>query len=203
MEKRYLREIAVSEIGMGCMAFSHGYGQIPEHDYSVKAIQLAYEYGCDFFDTAEVYGDVLYYEGHNEQILADAVKGFRNKVVLATKLHIRDDEAASGENLYDIVRRHLDASLKRLDTDYVDIYYLHRLNEDVPVEAVAEVMGRLITDGLVRGWGLSQVSGETLAKADAVTPVCAVQNRYNMLERDCETDIFPYCVEHNIGVDAA
>ncbi|MCM1136041.1 MAG: aldo/keto reductase [Clostridium sp.] len=200
MKKRFLREIEVSEIGMGCMAFSHGYGQIPERDYSIEAIRAAYEYGCSFFDTAETYGNVLYYEGHNEQLLGEAVKEFRGDVVLATKLHIHEDEEVVGNELYEVIRRHLDASMKRLGTDYVDLYYLHRLNEAVPVEEVAGVMGKLISEGLIRGWGLSQISGETLAKADEVTPVSAVQNLYNMLERDCETDIFPYCVERGIGV---
>lgn len=90
--------------------------------------------------------------------------------------------------------------MEKLRTDYIDLYYLHRVNTLVPVEDVAEVMGKLIKEGLIRGWGLSQVSRETLKKADRVTGVSAVQNLYNMLERDCETDIFPYCVEHGIGV---
>ena len=86
MQKRYLRKIEVSEIGMGCMGFSHGYGQIPEREYSIRAIREAFEYGCTFFDKAEVYGDVLYYPGHNEQILGEAVEEFRQDIVLATKL---------------------------------------------------------------------------------------------------------------------
>ncbi len=88
MERRKLRNIEVSEIGMGCMGFSHGYGQIPKHDYSIEAIREAYNYGCTFFDTAESYGNVLYYEGHNEEILGEAIESFRKNVVLATKLHI-------------------------------------------------------------------------------------------------------------------
>ncbi len=200
METRYLRDIAVSEIGMGCMAFSHGYGQIPDRNYSIKAIRDAYAYGCTFFDTAEVYGNVLYSEGHNEEILGEAVQDFRKNVVLATKLHIHDDETTPGQPLYEALKRHLAASMKRLRTDYIDLYYLHRVNPNVSVEDTAEAMGKLMKDGLIRGWGLSQVSGETLRKADAVTPVAAVQNLYNMLERDCETDIFPYCLEKGIGV---
>ena len=200
METRYLRDIAVSEIGMGCMGFSHGYGQIPDRDYSVRAIRDAFEYGCTFFDTAEVYGNVLYYEGHNEEILGEAVQDFRKNVVLATKLHLHDDETTPGQPLYEALKRHVTASMKRLRTDYIDLYYLHRVNPNVSVEDTAEAMGKLMKEGLIRGWGLSQVSGETLRKADAVTPVAAVQNLYNMLERDCETDIFPYCLEKGIGV---
>lgn len=200
METRFLRAIEVSEIGMGCMGFSHGYGQIPEREYSIGAIRDAYEYGCTFFDTAEVYGDVLYYPGHNEEIVGEAAEAFRKNVVLATKFHFRAEELQAGEEKYRIVRRHLEVSMKKLRTDYIDLYYLHRVNDNVPVEEVAEVMGKLIKEGLIRGWGLSQVSGETLERADRVAPVSAVQNLYNILERDCETDIFPYCLEHGIGV---
>ena len=200
MNKRYLRQMEVSEIGMGCMGFSHGYGKIPEREYSIRAIQEAYAYGCTFFDTAEVYGDVLYYPGHNEQIVGEAVADFRKDIVLATKFHFRNEEVENGGAVYDIIRKHLENSMKNLRTDYIDLYYLHRVNTLVPVEDVAQAMGRLISEGLIRGWGLSQVSGETLKAADKITPVSAVQNLYNMLERDCETDIFPYCVEQGIGV---
>ena len=176
MNTRYLKDIAVSEIGMGCMGFSHGYGQIPERDYSIKAIRNAFEYGCTFYDTAEVYGNVLYYEGHNEEIVGEAVKDFRKDIVLATKLHLHDDEVLSGQALYEAVKSHLVRSMKRLGVDMVDLYYLHRVHPNVPVEDVADAMGHLISDGMIRGWGLSQVSGKTLRKADSVTPVSAVQN---------------------------
>ena len=144
MKKRMIGNLEVSEIGMGCMGFSHGYGQVPEEAYSIEAIRKAYEAGCTFFDTAEV--------------------------------------------------------MKNLQTDYVDLYYLHRVNEHVSFEKIAAAMGRLIEEGVIRAWGMSQVDVDTLAKAHAVTPVAAVQNLYSMLERDCEKEIFPYCLEHNIGV---
>ena len=131
METRFLRAIEVSEIGMGCMGFSHGYGQIPEREYSIGAIRDAYEYGCTFFDTAEVYGDVLYYPGHNEEIVGEAAEAFRKNVVLATKFHFRAEELQAGEEKYRIVRRHLEASMKKLRTDYIDLYYLHRVNDNV------------------------------------------------------------------------
>lgn len=198
MKKRYIGTLEVSQIGMGCMALSHGYGQIPERDYSIEAIRKAFDYGCTFFDTAEVYGAQLYYAGHNEEILGAAVEGFRDQVVIATKVML--DQSMKSSNLYESVRNHLTASLERLGTDYVDLYYLHRVASWVGVEEVAAVMGRLINEGLIRGWGLSQVSAETLKQAHEVTPVTAVQNLYNILERDCEEDIFPYCLEHNIGV---
>ncbi len=200
MEKRKLGEIEVSSIGMGCMAFSHGYGQIPSEEYSVEAIRKAYEYGCTFYDTAESYGEGLYYKGHNEQILGKAVHDFRDNIVIATKAHFRGTAYKPGDNIYQILRDKLETSLKNLQTDYVDLYYLHRVNPDMPMQEVAEAYGRLIADGLIRGWGLSQVSVGQLEEANHVTPVSAVQNLYNMLERDCEQDIFPYCVEQGIGV---
>lgn len=200
MEKRFIGQLEVSPIGMGCMGFSHGYGQIPDRAYSIEAIRKAYEFGCTFFDTAETYGRELYWEGHNEEILGEAVEPFRNEIVLATKLHIHDEEVTEDMNLYDLIKGHLLKSLKRLRTEYVDLYYLHRITELVPVEDVASVMGKLIDEGLIKGWGLSQVDVDTLDKAHKITPVTAVQNLYNILERDCEDKIFPYCLENNIGV---
>lgn len=200
MEKRFIGQLEVSPIGMGCMGFSHGYGQIPNRTYSIEAIRKAYEFGCTFFDTAETYGRELYWEEHNEEILGEAVEPFRNEIVLATKLHIHDEEVTEDMNLYDLIKGHLLKSLKRLRTEYVDLYYLHRITELVPVEDVASVMGKLIDEGLIKGWGLSQVDVDTLDKAHKITPVTAVQNLYNILERDCEDKIFPYCLENNIGV---
>lgn len=200
MENRKLGSIEVSPIGMGAMAFSHGYGQIPEESYSIQAIRKAYDYGCTFFDTAEVYGNVLYYPGHNEEILGKALKDVRKNVVIATKLHIATEEPEKDGSVYNTLKRHLTASLEHLGTDYVDLYYWHRYNKEVSLEEVAAGMGKLIDEGLIRGWGLSQVAGETIKRAHAVTPVSAVQNLYNMLERDCEVDVFPFCMEHGIGV---
>ena len=200
MEKRRIGNLEVSEIGMGCMGFSHGYGKIPERDYSAEAIRRAHDFGCTFFDTAEAYGGQTLYFGHNEEILGDAVRDFRRDVVLATKFHPMLGSMKEAKGLEAVIREHLEASLKRLKTDYVDLYYLHRTEEGVPTEEVALVMGKFIKEGLIRGWGLSQVDVDTLSAAHAITPVTAVQNLYNILERDCEEDIFPYCVENNIGV---
>ena len=200
MKYRKLRELEVSEIGVGCMGFSHGYGVAPEKSYSVDAIRKAYEFGCTFFDTAEVYGREQFYFGHNEELVGEAIAPFRSKVVLATKITITDADLAAETDLYKIARAHLEASLRRLKTDRVELYYLHRMHESIPVEDVAGVMGRLIEEGLVGAWGLSQVSADTIARAHAVTPVTAVQNLYSMLERDCEQDVFPYCLENHIGV---
>ena len=184
---------------MGCMGFSHGYGEIPERDYSIEAIRKAHAFGCAFFDTAEAYGPNLLPEnrGHNERIVGEAVHAFRKDVVLATKLHL-DTAEVSAKGLETVVREHLAASLERLQTEYADLYYLHRINPEIPVEDVAEVMGKLIREGLIRGWGLSQVN--VIARAHAVTPLAAIQNIYSMLERGVEEAVIPYCLEHDIGV---
>ncbi len=195
MKTRFLRDIEVSEVGMGCMAFSHGYGQIPSESYSIEAIQNAYRHGCTFFDTAEVYSPNLSGIGHNEKIVGKALKDVRNDVVIATKLFLRVGAFGS---VYKTIRKHLEDSMERLQTDMVDLYYLHRMGS-VPVEDVAEAMGRLIDEGLIRGWGLSQVDVDIIDRAQQVTPLSAIQNIYSMVERDCEARVIPYCMENNIG----
>lgn len=134
MNMRKLGTIEVSPIGMGCMGLSHGYGDIPAREYSIEAIRRAHDFGCTFFDTAEAYGPNLLPEnrGHNERIVGEAVHGFRKNVVLATKLHL-DTAEVSAKGLEAVVREHLNASLDRLQTDYADLYYLHRINPDIPV----------------------------------------------------------------------
>ncbi len=201
MKKRKLGNIEVSEIGMGCMGFSHGYGQIPDETYSIEAIRSGYEYGCTFFDTAEAYGPNLLPEnrGHNEKLLGKALEDVRDNVVLATKLHLSEAEVAK-EGVYSSLKRHLEASLQRLKTDYVDLYYLHRVNPAIPVEKVAEGMGKLLSEQLIRGWGLSQVPVETIDKAHKVTPLSAVQNIYSMVERGVEEDVLPYLLQQKIGL---
>lgn len=200
MQKRKLGTIEVSPVGMGCMGFSHGYGAVPTEEYAIEAIRAAHDFGCDFFDTAETYGREQFFPGHNEQLVGKAIEPFRKEIVLATKLHIPTEEYNEVKDLERIIRRHLENSMKNLRTDYVDLYYLHRYSEDIGMEPVAQVMGNLIRDGLIRGWGVSQVGGELLRKAHEVTPVSAVQNLYNMLERDCEKEVLPYCEANGIGL---
>lgn len=195
MKKRLLKDIEVSEVGMGCMAFSHGYGQIPSEAYSIEAIRNAYTQGCTFFDTAEVYSPNLSGIGHNERIVGKALKDVRQNVVIATKLFLR---VSPFGNVYKTIKEHLEGSMERLQTDVIDIYYLHRMGS-VPVEKVAEAMGRLIEEGMIRGWGLSQVDVDVIDRAQQVTPLTAIQNIYSMVERDSEAEIIPYCMEHNIG----
>jgi aryl-alcohol dehydrogenase-like predicted oxidoreductase len=197
MQKRKLGNIEVSEIGIGTMAFSHGYGKIPDEQYSIEAIRAAYNHGCTFFDTAEVYSPNLDGIGHNELIVGKALKDVRDKVVIATKLFLKASEVVNGD-VYGAIKKHLLGSMQRLQVKMVDLYYLHRLS-DVPLEAIAKAMGKLIKEGLIRGWGLSQVDVDSISKAHNITPVSAVENLYNILERDCEEKVIPYCLEHNIG----
>ena len=199
MKTRKIGELTVSAVGMGCMAFSHGYGQIPPEKYSIEAIQNVCRHGCTFFDTAEIYSPNLSGTGHNERIVGKALRDVRQNIVLATKLFLDRSEVRSAGSVYDAIRRHLDSSLDRLQTDMVDLYYLHRTNGGVSVEEVAEAMGLLIEDGLIRGWGLSQVDVDMIDRAQRVTPLTAIQNIYSMVERDVEAGVIPYCMEHGIG----
>ena len=178
MKRRKIRSLSVSEIGMGCMGGSHGYGQVPEAGYAEEAIRAAFDYGCNFFDTAEGYGKELFYPGHNEEIVGRAVKGFRHDAVIATKLHIVPETVEDCSSVYAAVRCHLERSLNNLQTDYVDLYYLHRINMEVDYLEVAHAMGRLMHEGLIREWGLSAVDKALLEAVHAVTPVGAVQDIY-------------------------
>ena len=197
MEKRKLGNIEVTEIGIGTMAFSHGYGKIPDEKYSIEAIREAYNHGCNFFDTAEVYSPNLSGIGHNELIVGKALKDVRDKVVIATKLFLKSHEVVNGD-VYGAIKKHLLGSMERLQVKMVDLYYLHRLS-DVPLEEIAKAMGRLINEGLIRGWGLSQVDVDSIEKAHKITPISAIQNLYNILERDSGEKIIPFCLKNNIG----
>lgn len=170
-----------------------GYGtlSIKDPETCVNGVLEAIRTGYRLIDTAQFYG--------NEELVGEAIEAFRKDIVLATKLFLSPEEV-SELGVYGAVKKHVVASMQKLRTDYIDLYYLHRVNAHIPVEDVAGAMGKLIDEGIIRGWGLSQVGADTLDKAHKVTPVSAVQNLYNMLERDCEQDIFPYCLEHNIGV---
>jgi len=191
MKKRKLRDIEVSAMGLGCMGFSHGYGPVPQHNDSVKLIQTAYDMGCTFFDTAEGYA-----AGANEELVGESLKPIRNHVVLATKLLIPDE---SDKSVREVIREHLDASLKRLQTNYVDLYYQHRVNKNIPVEEVAECMGELIREGKIRGWGQSQDTEDEIQRANVITPLTAIQSEFSMMERMFEKDVIPVCEELVIG----
>lgn len=195
MKNRKLRDIEVSAIGYGIMGFSHGYGSLPSKEEAIRLIRLSYNLGCTFFDTAEGYGN-----GENEELLGEAVKPFRQRVVVATKFNpIRSVTDSSKGTLQHQIEQRLDSSLKRLNMDYVDLYYLHRITDDLSVEEVAEVMGTLIKKGKIRGWGMSQADADQIYRANEVTPIAVIQNEYSMMERMYEKEVIPACKELNIG----
>lgn len=192
MRTRSLGALEVSAVGLGAMGFSHGYGPGVDADEVVTLIRQAFDLGCTFFDTAEGYAD-----GANEQLLGRALAPLRDQVVLATKFHLAGPltRAEIGRQ----IRAHLDASLDRLGTDHVELYYQHRVAESLPVEDVAAVMGELIEEGKILGWGQSQASEEQIRHAHAVTPLTAIQSEYSIMERGWETDVIPACAELGIG----
>lgn len=189
MQTRKLRDLTVSAIGYGCMGFSHGYGALPPKSEAIRLMRKAYELGCTFFDTAEGYG-----AGENEELVGAALEPIRDKVAIVTKLHIQNEGDIRAQ-----IESRLDASLKRLRTDHVDLYFQHRVNQDIPVEEVAGIMGELIQKGKILGWGQSQATAEEIRRANAVTPLTAVQSEYSMMERGFEKEVIPACEELGIG----
>lgn len=208
MRKQKLGQgIEVSAVGMGCMGLSHAYGTPTNEDEGIALIREAVELGCDFFDTAESYGTPG--DPHaNEVLVGRALAPYRDKVVIGTKFGLSFD-LNDGKVNHDLVpdarpetiRKSIDGSLLRLGTDYIDIYYQHRQDPNVPVEEVAQVMADLIREGKIRAWGLSEVDADVIRRAHAVCPLAAVQNRYSMMARWYES-IFPALEELNIGLVA-
>ena len=197
MKYRKLRDIEVSAVGIGCMGFSHGYGAIPTEEESIRLMHKAYDLGCTLFDTAEAYGPYT-----NETLVGKAVKPFRDKIILTTKfvpVFQPGQEISEGKLSKKGVTNALNDSLKRLQTDYIDIYYEHRVPLDSNVEEVAGWMGEFIKEGKIRAWGQSQSTPEQIKKAHAVTPLSAIQSEYSMMERMFEKDVIPLCKELNIG----
>lgn len=198
MQKRKLKDIEVSAVGMGCMGFSHGYGELPPKEESIRLMHKAYDLGCTLFDTAEAYGPFV-----NEELVGEAVKPFREKIVLTTKfspfLYPNQESWASSKLTRTAIRNALEDSLKRLQTDYIDIYYEHRVPIDSNPEEVAEIMGELIKEGKIKGWGQSQSTPEQIRKAHAITPLSAIQSEYSMMERMFEKEVIPTCKELKIG----
>ena len=197
MKYRKLRDIEVSAVGMGCMGFSHGYGALPPEEESIRLIRKAYDLGCTLFDTAEAYGPYI-----NEELVGKAVKPFRDKIILTTKfspVFQTGQEIPEGKLSKKGITNALNDSLKRLQTDYIDIYYEHRVPLDSNVEEVAGWMGEFIKEGKIRAWGQSQSTEEQIRKAHAITPLTVIQSEYSMMERMFEKDVIPACQELNIG----
>ena len=189
--------LTASQLGLGCMGMSEFYG-VTDDAESITVLDRAYELGVTFWDTADMYGPFK-----NEVLVGKALKGKREAITLATKFGILRDpkdpgvRGFSGKPSY--VKSACEASLKRLDTDFIDLYYLHRVDPDTAIEETVAVMGELVTQGKVRAIGLSEVSAATLRKAHAVFPVSAVQSEYSLWTRDAEEEMLGTCEELGIA----
>jgi aryl-alcohol dehydrogenase-like predicted oxidoreductase len=201
MNRRKLRDLEVSAIGLGCMGMSAFYGSTDE-DEGVKTIQRARDLGIDFVDTAQAYGPLT-----NEILVGRAIKGHRDEYVIATKFSSRMDAAIPGDmssigprdGSAKHVRRSIEGSLVRLGTDYIDLYFQHRVDPKVPIEETVGAMAELVEAGKVRHIGLSEAAAETIRRANAVHPITAVQTEYSLWSRDPEAEIMPTCRELEIG----
>lgn len=198
------KDLKVSALGLGCMGMSHAYGKPTDKKEMTELLAQAVDMGYTFFDTAEVYGTTD--NPHdNEELVGAALKPYRDKIILATKFGIRFDMSSPAVNKLlvpdsrpVVIRRSVEESLMRLGTDYIDLYYQHRSDTDVPVEEVAGVMSELIQEGKIIHWGLSEATENMIRKAYAVCPVTAIQNRYSMMARWYE-NLFPVLEELQIG----
>ena len=197
MKTRKLRNLEVSAIGMGCMGFTHAYGEGPTEAEGIRLVHKAFELGCNFFDTAEMYS---YFK--NEEFVGKALKELpRDKVVISDKFWptpLPGQDMPEGKLSEAGIRKDIEGSLLRLQTDYIDIYTEHQMEEGSE-EQVAEVMGKLIKEGKIRAWGQASPTLEQIKKAHAVTPISAIQSEYSMMERKWEKDVLPFCKEAGIG----
>jgi aryl-alcohol dehydrogenase-like predicted oxidoreductase len=189
--------LRASELGFGCMGMSEFYGPSNDAD-SIRTLHRAIELGINFFDTADIYGPF-----RNEELLGKAIKGKRNQLTIATKFGIVRDpsnpkfRAINGKPAY--VKTSVENSLKRLDIEVIDLYYLHRVDPNTPIEDTVGAMGQLVKEGKVRGLGLSEASIQTLRKAHAVHPISALQTEYSLWTRDPEDGILETCKELGIA----
>ena len=203
MKKRILgKTLAVSAIGLGCMGFTHAYGTAMDEKEAAKAIAEAVNMGYTYFDTAECYTGTRA-DGStacNEDLVGEALKPYRNRVIIASKCGVHHN--AEGKLVMDsrpeTIRNSVETSLKRLQTDHIDLYYQHRIDPQVPAEEVAGVMADLIREGKILHWGISEATGKYLRRAHTVCPVACVQNRYSMMARWHEA-LFPALEELGVG----
>ena len=198
MQKRKLGKsnLEVSALGLGCMGLSFGYGPATEKQQAITLIRSAFERGVTFFDTAECYGPFT-----NEELVGEALSPFREQVVIATKFGFEDGDSHKGLNSRpERIRAVADASLKRLKTTEIDLFYQHRVDPNVPIEEVAGTVKQLIQEGKVRHFGLSEAGVESIRRAHAVQPVTALQSEYSMWWREPEQEILPTLEELGIGL---
>ncbi|WP_432176533.1 aldo/keto reductase [Streptomyces sp. Tue6028] len=201
MKQRRLRDLQVSAIGLGCMGMSAFYGTTDEEE-GIKTIHHALDLGVDFLDTAQLYGPLT-----NETLVGRAIKGRRDQYVVATKFNYRMDNASPGDmstvgpqdGSAEHVRSSIHGSLERLGTDYIDLYYQHRVDPKVPIEETVGALAELVAEGKVRHIGLSEAGPDTIRRAHAVHPITAVQTEYSMWSRDPEAEVLPTCRELGIG----
>ena len=197
MKKRTLGSgLEVSALGLGCMGLSFGLGPAVRKDDGIALIRAAVERGVRFFDTAEVYGPFT-----NEELVGEALAPVRNDVIIATKFgwKIEDGKQAGLDSRPAHIKEVADASLKRLRTETIDLFYQHRVDPEVPIEDVAGAITELIQAGKVRHWGLSEAGVQTIRRAHAVQPVAALQSEYSLWWREPETDVLPALEELGIG----
>jgi aryl-alcohol dehydrogenase-like predicted oxidoreductase len=185
----------LSAIGLGCMSMSHAYG-VPDDDESIATLHYALDLGINFWDTADVYGN-----GKNEELIAKVLKQNRNKIFIATKFGFKT--TTDGGSAFDAspayMKTAVEASLKRLNIEVIDLYYAHRIDPNVPIEETVGAMAELVKAGKVRYLGLSEASANSSRKAHAVHPISALQSEYSLLSRDVEKDILPTCKELGIN----
>ena len=196
MQKRILgKDLEVSAIGLGCMGMSSGYGEKKDKKEMINLIHEAVDLGINFFDTAEVYGPF-----ENEEILGEALKDYKDKVVIATKFGLEAGAKILTPNSKpEAIKKSIEGSLKRLKLDTIDLYYLHRVDPNTPIEEVASTINDLMKEGKVKHWGLSEAGVETIKKAHEVCPLTAIQSEYSMMWRFPEKDIIPLLEELKIG----
>ena len=198
MKHRKLGSLPVSAIGLGCMGMSSNYGDPRDRSAMIRLMRDAVEHGVTFFDTAEVYGPWT-----NEDLVGEGLAPVRDQIVIATKFGFDLDSATGARNGFTSkpadIRKMVDASLKRLRTDVIDLLYQHRVDPATPIEDVAGTVRDLIAEGKVKHFGLSEAGAATIRRAHAVQPVTALQSEYSLWARDPEADVLPVCRELGIG----